>query len=223
MFILHAGSIVHVIADNPELRALTVSLVEEACGCAQVHSCLGDYLDHLEVRLCGDPEQGGRCLVIDVAPGRADELQALWHCRNRPPIVVLAAPGDVETAVQVMKDGAFDCIEPPVNPVELLEAVIAAVERDAANRLRNRRRAELHNRAELLTSREREVMSLIASGTLNKVIASKLGLSRRTVETHRTNVMHKMNAASVVQLINMSMSLTESAMTGGSTAPPSRE
>lgn len=220
MFNLRTGSIVHVVADNSGLLDLTVSLVEEGGGSAWVHPTLGDYLDHLEERRCGEPEAGGRCLVIEVGFGCADELQPLWFCRHRPPVVVIAAPGDVETAVQVMKDGALDCIEPPVNPVELLEAVVAAVERDVASRVRNRRQAELHSRAETLTSREREVMSLIAAGTLNKVIASKLGLSRRTVETHRTNVMHKMNADSVVQLINMSMSLAESATGGGSAVAP---
>ena len=209
MFTLRAGSTVHVVAESPGLLALTVTLVEQARGRAWVHSRLEDCLGHIGERR-GEPAAGGCCIVIDVAPGGAAGLRPLWLTRSLHPVVVIAAPGDVETAVQVMKDGAFDCIEPPVNPVELLDAVIAAVERDFANRLRNGREAELRSRAESLTPRERQIMAMLAEGTLNKVIASRLGLSRRTVETHRTNVMHKMNASSVVQLINMSMSLAES-------------
>lgn len=205
MKILGDRSIVHIIVEAPERRARLVSAVERCGGRAHVHARLQDFLAHATPWLHG-------CLVIEAAAGGANALEPLWHASPLIPVIVVSAPSDVETAVEVMKRGAFDCIEVPMLEEEdLLASITAALRRDADNWSHVQRQAELRARVESLTPREREVMSLLTAGTLNKIIASRLGLSRRTVETHRTNVMIKMQASSVAQLINMSLLLSESA------------
>lgn len=208
MRILAAGSVVHVVAATASLRARAVSIVERAAGCARVHPCLQDYLDHV-ADLRDAAEDSGRCLLIQVDEAGAGGLEPLWCSDVSHPVIVIARACDVETAVRVMQDGAFDCVESPMNDAEILDAVIAAAECDVEHRRQVRRHAELKNRAATLTLRERQVMSLLVAGALNKTIAARLGLSRRTVEVHRIHVMQKMNATSLAHLINMSLSLAQ--------------
>jgi len=134
------------------------------------------------------------------------ELEPLWSAEPPVSVIVLTSPADVAQAVKAMRQGAFDCVELLSSGEEGFMATLdAAMRYNAANRLRLQRRAELHARVTSLTPREREVMALLAEGVLNKVIASRLGLSRRTVEAHRSNVMSKMRATSVAHLINMAL------------------
>ena len=213
MHILGDDSIVHLIVESEALRAQIVAAVERAGGRTQMHSRLREFLAHDRDCLPG-------CLVVEVPAGRAAGLESLWNAKPATPMIVVSASEDVETAVEVMRQGAFDCFELPLAEEEnFLLAIAAAMHCHADNRLRAQRHAELRSRVESLTPREREVMSLVIEGTLNKIIASQLGLSRRTVETHRTNVMAKMRATSVVQLINMSLILEEAETYRSRTAP----
>ncbi len=194
-------SIVHVVVEHPERRAQLVALAQRTHGRARSHRRLEDFLLH-------DVQCMRGCLIVDVGPGCAHEIAVLWRAQPAVPVIVVSAPADVETAVEVMKEGAFDCFESTlIEEAGFAQALAAALRQNSENWQQVRRHAELRARLESLTARERQVMSLLARGTLNKIIASRLGLSRRTVETHRTNVMIKMQAQSVAQLINMSLRL----------------
>jgi FixJ family two-component response regulator len=144
------------------------------------------------------------CLILDVRmPGASGlELQhQLAATGNRKPIVFLTAHGDILMGVQAMKAGAVDFLTKPVRDQTLLDAVIAAIRKDHIER----ESATNVNRAvellKTLTAREREVLSEVAGGRLNKQIAFDLGISEVTVKLHRANVMRKMQAASIGELI----------------------
>jgi FixJ family two-component response regulator len=123
------------------------------------------------------------------------------------PVILITGHGDIPMAVQAMKDGAFDFLQKPFRDQELLDRINAALKQDAQNRESVDRLADLRQRAESLTPREREVMGHVVDGKANKVIAIDLGLSERTVEIHRANVMEKMAARSVAHLVKMHLTL----------------
>ena len=146
------------------------------------------------------------CLVCDVRmPGMSGlELQEALRARNAQlPVVLITGHGDVAMAVRAMKAGASDFIEKPFNDQVLLDAVNRALARARGGQ--NTGRAEVEARIEALTPREREVMLLVAEGRPNKVVATRLGLSTRTVEVHRAKVMEKMQARSLAELVRMAI------------------
>lgn len=198
----HQLSEIHIVAQDPEVRNGLAALVESDEWLARPYASVTDYLAHGARAHCG-------CVIVHVAmaAGGTASLQALWSSETDLPVIVISAPADIETAVNVMKHGAFDCLELPFHGYDLLECTAAALRQCAANRRTTERTADLRERAASLTAREREVMAMLAVGTINKVIASRLGLSRRTVETHRCSLMKKMGAASIAQLINMYLAL----------------
>jgi RNA polymerase sigma factor (sigma-70 family) len=149
------------------------------------------------------------CLLADVRmPGMSGlELQEALRTRGLDvPIIVLTGHGDVAMAVRAMKAGAADFIEKPYNDQVLIDAVHRAL---AASREPHAApaadRAGIEARLDTLSPREREVMQLVAEGKPNKVIATRLGLSTRTVEVHRAKVMEKMQAASLAELVRMAL------------------
>ena len=156
-----------------------------------------------------DPDQSG-CLVLDVRMPEMSGLevqQQLNRSGSLLPVILITGHGDIPMAVQAMKDGAFDFLQKPFRDQELLDRINAAIKQDAQNRESVDRLADLRERAESLTPREREVMSHVVDGKANKVIAIDLGLSERTVEIHRANVMEKMAARSVAHLVKMHLTL----------------
>ena len=162
-----------------------------------------------------DPRQPG-CLVLDVRMPEMSGLevqQQLNRSGSLIPVILITGHGDIPMAVQAMKDGAFDFLQKPFRDQELLDRINAALKQDAENRAAVERLADVKARAESLTPREREVMALVVDGRANKVIAIDLGLSERTVEIHRANVMEKMDARSVAHLVKMHLTL------GGDTSP----
>ena len=157
-----------------------------------------------------DPKQPG-CLVLDVRMPEMSGLevqQQLNRAGSLVPVILITGHGDIPMAVQAMKDGAFDFLQKPFRDQELLDRINAALKQDTENRATVERHADLKARAESLTPREREVMALVVDGRANKVIAIDLGLSERTVEIHRANVMEKMGARSVAHLVKMHLTLT---------------
>jgi FixJ family two-component response regulator len=144
------------------------------------------------------------CLILDVRmPGTSglDLQHQLATSGNPKPIIFLTGHGDIPMTVQAMKAGAVDFLTKPVRDQTLLDAVIAAIERDVAQRARASVVKRTIERLGALTPREREVLAEVARGRLNKQIAFALGISEVTVKLHRSNVMRKMQAASVGELI----------------------
>jgi FixJ family two-component response regulator len=150
------------------------------------------------------------CLVLDVRMPEMSGLEVQQHLNRKGsmlPVILITGHGDIPMAVQAMKDGAFDFLQKPFRDQDLLDRINAALKQDAENREVVERHADLKRRAESLTPREREVMALVVDGRANKVIAIDLGLSERTVEIHRANVMEKMGARSVAHLVKMHLML----------------
>src|SRR5512138_1689309 len=156
-----------------------------------------------------DPGQPG-CLVLDVRMPEMSGLevqQQLNKAGSMLPVILISGHGDIPMAVQAMKDGAFDFLQKPFRDQELIDRINGALKLDAQNRESVDRLADLKAREESLTPREREVLVLVVDGKANKVIAIDLGLSERTVEIHRANVMEKMGARSVAHLVKMHLML----------------
>ncbi|HVY98517.1 MAG TPA: response regulator [Dongiaceae bacterium] len=147
------------------------------------------------------------CLILDVRlPGYSGlEFQRqLAAAGDEIPIIFITGHADVPMSVRAMKDGAVEFLSKPFRNQDLLDAIQHAIEKDRARRAVRRERAELAQRARSLTPRERQVMALLVAGKLNKQIGATLGATESTVKTHRAQVMRKMQAASVVELVRMS-------------------
>ena len=146
------------------------------------------------------------CLVLDVRLPRMSGLdfqRRLAESGMQIPIIFVTAHGDIPMSVRALKSGAVEFLTKPFRDQDLLDAIQQALERDG---ITLKEQAEVHDLQErycALTPREREVMTLVVSGMLNKQIASDIGASEATVKIHRGNVMHKMQAGSVVDLVRM--------------------
>jgi FixJ family two-component response regulator len=146
------------------------------------------------------------CIVLDVRfPGRSglDMQRDLGEVNARLPIIFITGYGDVSMSVRAMKAGAIEFLTKPFRDQDLLDAVGAALEEDRTRRAGELRMAELRVRSDTLTARERQVMSLVVAGRLNKQIAGELGVSEMTVKMHRRQVMRKMQATGVAQLVRL--------------------
>ncbi len=146
------------------------------------------------------------CIVLDVRfPGRSglDMQRDLASSDAQLPIIFITGYGDVPMSVRAMKAGAVEFLTKPFRDQDLLDAVGAALEADRTRRAGEMRLAELRSRSDTLTARERQVMSLVVAGRLNKQIAGELGVSEMTVKMHRRQVMRKMQATGVAQLVRL--------------------
>ncbi|GGF85915.1 DNA-binding response regulator [Azorhizobium oxalatiphilum] len=149
------------------------------------------------------PDRPG-CLILDVRlPGSSGlDLQArLSAMGNKMPVIFLTGYGDVPMTVRAMKAGALDFLTKPFRDQEMLDAVSSAIERDQLRRTESAVAADVLTLAATLTPREKEVMAAVVTGLLNKQIAHQLSLSEITVKIHRGNVMRKMQAGSVADLV----------------------
>jgi FixJ family two-component response regulator len=143
------------------------------------------------------------CVVADLrmpGPSGLDLQSALARSRNPLPVIFLTGHGDIPTSVHAMKDGAEDFLTKPVRKDDLLAAVKRALARDAEAFERRARQGELQRRFELLTPREREVLTHVIAGKLNKEIAAGLGAAERTIKAHRASIMEKLQAQSPAEL-----------------------
>jgi FixJ family two-component response regulator len=150
------------------------------------------------------------CLILDVRlPGLSGlDLQRELVTTDPPiQIVFITAHGDIPMSVQALKAGAVDFLTKPFRDQQLLDAVQQAIDRDGAARRQREDLAGLRRRYESLTPREREVMTLVVTGLLNKQIAAQLHTSEATVKAHRAQLMHKMHADSVAQLVRIAQGL----------------
>lgn len=146
------------------------------------------------------------CLVLDIRlPGVSGlEFQAELAANDiRIPIIFMTGHGDIPMSVRAMKAGAVDFLTKPFREQDILDAVIRSLERDQERRNSEEGVAELRGRFESLTSREQDVIALVLDGLMNKQIAAKLGVSEITVKVHRGHMMQKMQARSVIELVEM--------------------
>lgn len=194
----HQGEATVFIVDDDGGVLDAVQLLLRSVGlCTRAFSSPAAFLAAVEEDVPG-------CLVLDLRMPQMSGTQLQSHLLEMGwelPIIFLTAHGDVPIAVEAVKAGAVDFIQKPFADQQLLDAVHQALSLDARKRKERAEREETRRRMETLTPREREVMALVVEGRHNKVIAQELGISQRTVESHRTRVMSKMEAASVPALV----------------------
>lgn len=149
------------------------------------------------------------CLLLDVKLPDINglELQRQLAAEDHPPIVFMTGYGDIPSSVRAMKAGAVDFLAKPFNEEQLLSAINSALQREQETREARTELAELRARHATLTPREREVLSLVVSGLLNKQSAAHLGISEVTMQIHRGQVMRKMEAHSLADLVRMAVKL----------------
>jgi FixJ family two-component response regulator len=149
------------------------------------------------------------CLILDVElPDISGlDLQSQIQQGNHPQIVFVTGRGDIPSSVRAMKAGAVDFLTKPFVEADLIRAVHAAIAQDRDTRRKRAELAELDQRLASLTPREREVLPLVVSGLLNKQAAAELGISEITIQIHRSNIMHKMRAGSLAELVRMAGTL----------------
>ncbi|HEY9500095.1 MAG TPA: response regulator transcription factor [Pyrinomonadaceae bacterium] len=194
---------VFVIDDDPSMRTAIKELIEAVGLNCQVFASGQELLD---ARL---PDLPG-CLILDVRlPGLSGlHLQReLAERGNHIPIIFITGHGDIPMSVQAMKAGAVEFLTKPFRDQDLLDAIEQATERDRTARRQRVETVELSARYGSLTPREREVMQLVVTGLLNKQIAVQLSISEKTVNVHRAQVMQKMEADSLADLVRMSEKL----------------
>lgn len=204
---------------NPTTDEPTVFVIDDD---EAVRDALSVHLDLAGLPVCTfssaadflaaiDPEQGG-CAVIDIRMPGMDGLSLQQEMIRRSltlPVIIITGHGDVPAAVAAFRAGALDFLQKPFNEDQLIERVREAMERDRRGRRLHLETAEVRRRYELLSPREREVMELIAQGHANKVIAIRLDIGVRTVETHRAKVLEKMGVKSASEVARMRMRMDQ--------------
>lgn len=188
--------VVFVVDDDPRVRDALCSLLESAGRHVAVFASATEFL-------IADKPDVPACLVLDLdlpdIHGLA--LQQTLVEREAPPIVFITGHGDVPSSVKAMKAGAVEFLAKPFDDEELLRAIDAAIALDQAARVKRSERRELARRYERLTPREREVLTFVIAGFANKLTADALGTSEITIGVHRGQVMRKMGARSLAELI----------------------
>jgi FixJ family two-component response regulator len=190
--------IVFLIDDDAPVRDALSRLLRARRFAVAAFASPKEFLEHY------NPDTPG-CLVLDLKMrGNGFGLQrTLREKGSSPPIIFLTGHGDVSKSVQALKGGAVDFLTKPVNDEDLLAAVRVAIEKDHTLRQKQTEVSEIRARLSALTPREREVLELVVAGKLNKQIAGDLGIVEQTVKAHRGQVMEKMRARSVVELVRL--------------------
>ena len=190
---------VFIVDDDRSMRQAVKDLVESIGLRAESFATGQEFLNR---QFTSDPS----CLVLDVRlpqMGGLDFQRRLTEIGMQIPIIFITAHGDVPMSVRALKSGAVDFLTKPFRDQDLLDAIQQALQRDSAAREQQAEVHGLHGRYQALTAREREVMGLVVSGMLNKQIASEIGASEATVKIHRGNLMQKMQAGSLIELVRM--------------------
>jgi len=193
--------VVHVIDDDEAVRESLSFLLRTAQIEVQSHASAAGFLAELPTLRPG-------CIITDVRmPGLSgiDLLRRLKELKVHVPVIVITGHGDVPLAVEAMKAGAADFLEKPFDDEVLLASVRSALKLQDGQVRRDSERADIESRLAALSSRERDVLVGLIAGHANKVIAFDLGISPRTVEIYRANLMNKMQAASLSELVRMAL------------------
>ncbi|ORE87156.1 FixJ family transcriptional regulator [Oceanococcus atlanticus] len=195
---------VFIIDDDEAVRDATVLLMQSIGLKAVAYADAQAFLDAAH-------DQHPACLILDVRMPGMSGLQLAREARVRReawPIIFVTGHGDVPMAVEAMREGAFDFLQKPFREETLIQRVQRAIEQDHNDQVAASEREEIEERIKDLTPREREILQRIVDGESNKVIAIELGISARTVELHRANVMDKMQARSLAHLLRQVLSVT---------------
>ncbi len=194
---------VFIVDDEEAIRDSLTMLIESVGLVAETYDSAQAYLENF------DPARPG-CLILDVRMKGMSGLSLQDELNKKPlhpPIIIITGHGDVQMAVRAVKAGASEFLEKPFNEQQLLDSIHIAIEQDAEQRGKASKLAEIQERVDRLTEREKEVMELIVTGMLNKNIAHELNISQSTVEAHRAKVMDKMEARTLSDLMRMIISL----------------
>ena len=195
------GELIFLVDDDDAVRASLQALLETA-GYRTVQFPSGaEFLDFPDIGL-------GACVVLDVKMPGPDGLEVQRCLNDRGemlPVVILTGHGDIPMAVRAIRAGAVDFLEKPVSGDRLLKSVARALDLDRSLRHDDRRRSEIETLLQGLTKRERQVLERLVLGRTNKVVARELGVSPRTIEVHRRNVMLKMKAENLSHLVRMTL------------------
>jgi len=203
-----AEQVVFVIDDDPSMQTAIRELIEAVGLSCQT---FGSGQELLDATLPDVPS----CLVLDVRLPGLSGLNLQRELTERGihiPIIFITGHGDIPMSVQAMKAGAVEFLTKPFRDQDLLDAIEQATERDRAARRQLTEIRELRERSEALTPREHEVMRLVVAGLLNKQTAAELDISEKTVNVHRSQVMQKMQAESLAELVRMAEKLGLSSM-----------
>lgn len=193
--------LVHVIDDDEALRESLAFLLRAAEIEAATFASAPAFLETL-------PDSRLSCVITDVRMPEMsglDLLRRLREMRIEVPVIVITGHGDVPLAVEAMKFGAMDFLEKPFDDEVLLASVRSALTRQQGDAKRHAERAEIEGRIATLSNRERDVLDGLVAGRANKQIAYDLGISPRTVEIYRANLMDKMHAGSLSDLVRMAL------------------
>jgi two-component system, LuxR family, response regulator FixJ len=192
---------VHIVDDDDALRESLAFLLGTARINVATHASASAFMEAI-------PGAKLSCVITDVRmPGMSgiDLLKRLREMKIEVPVIVITGHGDVPLAVEAMKVGAIDFLEKPFDDEVLLASVKAAIERQGGEIKRNVERAEIVSRLAALSNRERDVLGGLVAGRANKQIAFDLGISPRTVEIYRANLMSKMQAGGLSDLVRMAL------------------
>jgi len=190
---------VFIVDDDAAVRRFLSGLIQSVELRVEAFASARDFLEAYE------PGQPG-CLVLDVRMPGMSGLELQRELAERAidlPVIVLTGHGNVQVAVHAMKAGAVDFVEKPFDNELLLDRIQKAVAESVRARGERIKRIEIAERMQLLTPREREVLDLVVAGQTNKGVARRLDISEKTVEIHRANVMRKMQAKSLADLVKM--------------------
>ena len=198
-----AQPVVVIIDDDPDIRDALHGLLETINLEATLFATASEFL-------AGKGPQGPCCIVVDVRlPGLSGlDFQQELARRNIPiPVIFITGHGDIPMSVRAMKAGAVEFLTKPLHDQDFLDAVQSALRRDQARLEHERTVADLRTLHASLTPRERQVMALLVAGRVNKQIAAEIGISEVTVRLHRGQVMQKMRAGSLADLIRIAHSM----------------
>jgi FixJ family two-component response regulator len=191
--------VVIIIDDDPDIRGALQDLLETVDLPTALFATAWEFL-------ASKRPQGPCCIVADVRlPGLSglDFQQELARENNPIPLIFITGHGDIPMSVRAMKAGAVEFLTKPLRDQDLLDAIQAALRRDRARLEDERKVADLRTRQESLTARERQVMALLVAGRVNKQIAAEIAISEVTVRLHRGQIMRKMRASSLADLIRI--------------------